>query len=161
MQRSPNRNGVTLIEAVTVVLLLSAAAVATSATFHVKWSAKRRVTDVAQHVAQTFTMARNTAILNRAGTKVELKQSTSIPVIVLTEAENAFSAESVVEIPLLELNWESTGTQAAKISGSPMGLMFSPLGDADRDLRWNIAIDGVSAEIQVNARTGNVTTLLP
>ncbi|WP_345327150.1 pilus assembly FimT family protein [Novipirellula rosea] len=146
------RNGVTLIEAVMVVVLLSASAVASSFVLRPRWSSELSVTGVTLHVADTLMMARNTAITNQADVRVQRIRKDGQTMLAITEAAGPIRDE---KIAFFELGTEVT------VTGSPTEIRFSPMGSADRDLRWTITQGGVAGEVRVSPTTGNVQSRVP
>ncbi|WP_442510772.1 pilus assembly FimT family protein [Novipirellula sp. SH528] len=146
------RNGVTLIEAVMVVVLLSASAVASSFVLRPRWSSERNVTGVIHHVADTLTMARNTSITNQADVRVQRIRKDGQAMLEITETAGPVRDEKV---SFFELGPEVT------VNGSPTEIRFSPMGTANRDLRWTITQGGVAGEVRVSPTTGSVQTRVP
>ena len=146
------RNGVTLIEAVMVVVLLSGSAVASSFVLKPRWSSERNVAGVTHHVADTLTMARNTSITNQADVRVERIRKDGQAMLQITEEAGPVRDEKVSFFEL------GTGVT---VSGSPAEIRFSPMGTANRDLRWTIAQGGAVGEIRVSPTTGSVQSRVP
>lgn len=146
------RNGVTLIEAVMVVVLLSASAVASSFVLRPRWSTQRSVTGVIHHVAEALTMARNTSITNQAGIRVERIRKDGQAMLQITEVAGPIRDERVT--------WFELGPEVT-VEGSPSEILFSPLGTANRDLRWRIIQGGVSGDVRVSPTTGKVQFQVP
>ncbi|TWU34929.1 hypothetical protein Poly41_40730 [Novipirellula artificiosorum] len=146
------RRGVTLLEAVMVIVLLSAAAVASSFVMDRNWSARRHVDAITKHVAATLNMARRTAVMNQADVIVTRDRDSSGDVLVITEMAGPFRDEQKRLIPL--------GSET-RIAGSPTDIRFSPMATADRALRWTVSQSTTSGQIMVEPTTGLVTTRLP
>ncbi|WP_144057612.1 pilus assembly FimT family protein [Novipirellula maiorica] len=141
------RTGVTLIEAVMVVVLLSASAIASSFVLRPRWSSERSVTGITHHVADTLMLARNTSITNQADVRVERIRKDGQAMLKISEDAGPIRGGRVSFIEL--------GSQVT-VKGSPTAIRFSPLGTVNRSLRWTMIQGDVVGEVRVSPTTGNV-----
>ena len=148
----PRRRGVTLIEAIMVITLLAAAAATSSILFDGQWIATRGVTSVANDVANTLIIARNTAITNRAIVRVRRQRQGGVERLVVTQDPGPFRSGNSWTI---ELGGET------RLRGGPREIQFTPTGTANRDLTWTITQSRTTAQVSVAPASGQVTRLLP
>ena len=152
LHKQYRRRGVTLIEAIMVVTLLSAAALACSFVLDRDWSSSRNVQQVTSHVSHVLLMARNTALANRADVEVRRVRNGNTEQIEIAEFAGPFRAERRSTFDLGD---------DIRISGSPSRIRFTPESTADRSLQWTIRQGNSSAEINLNATNTQLTTRLP
>ncbi len=146
------RRGVSLIEAVMVIVLLSAAAVTSSVMLDGQWVAKRSVTGVTDEIAQTLNAARNTAITNQAIIRVRRIRSGGIEQLVITEEAGPFGPGNLRTVEL--------GSDV-RVRGTPRQVRFNPTGTANRGTTWTIRKSRSSGAVNVSPSDGQVTRTYP
>ena len=150
--QTPFRPGVTLIETIMVIVLLSAAAVTSSMLLDGQWVARRSVTSVTNEVAATLRAARNTAITNQTIVQVRRQRSRGIEQLLISEDAGPFGAGGTRTIEL--------GSDI-RLRGRPRTIEFRPTGSANRPLSWTVSRSRSRGTINVLPADGQVTQALP
>jgi Tfp pilus assembly protein FimT len=146
------RPGVTLIEAVLVVVLLGAAAVGASFVIDSGWIASRTIHDLTHDTASTLRAARNTAITNHSDVHVRQTRQNGIDQLEIIELAGPFRAERRRRIPL---------SNEVRLTGRPAEIRFSADGSADRAASWYLEQGRVRSQIDVAPVTGQVVVRQP
>lgn len=149
MSRPLSRRGVTLLEAVLAVVILSVAMVATSLVIGPSFQSATAARISSADVAGRLRLSRQTAIVQQAFVDVELIGRRGRQQLVMTVQPNAFDSGSQSSW-LVEPNLQITGT--------PTKLRFAPTGDADTSLRWTVSAADSQRDIQVQAAGGMIRT---
>lgn len=139
------RRGVTLLEAVLAVVILSVAMLATSLVIGPSFQASTTTRISASDAAGLLRLARQHAIAKQAFVDVELTGSRSRQRIVMTVAPNSFD-------PGTQSSWPVEPT--SQITGGPAKIRFAPTGDADLSLHWTVSSGDARREIRVQAAGG-------
>ncbi|QDS91306.1 hypothetical protein FF011L_00350 [Roseimaritima multifibrata] len=142
-----HRPGVTLLETVLAVVILSVAMVATSALVRPGVFASSATRGAAGDAASLLRFARQDAILKRSAVDVELVSKGGVQHLFITVQPNAFDSGSQVLWPL---------ASTVQVTGTPTRIRFLPSGDADSSLRWDLIDDSSRRELQVLAAGGIV-----
>lgn len=151
-RRHPHRQGVSLIETVMVIVLLSAAAIASSVVLDGQWVAKRGVASVTGEIAQTLSAARNSAITNQAVVRVRHVRRGGIEQLLITEDAGPFGTGRTRTIELGD---------DTRVRGAPREVRFNPTGNASRGARWTISQSRSMGEVNVSPSDGQITRNYP
>ena len=146
------RDGVTLIETIMVIVLLSAGAVAGSMLLDGQWVPKRNVTGATNEIAELLRAARNTAITKQATVRVRRLRRGGIEQLVITEDAGPFGTGRTRTVEL-------GGT--IRVAGSPRQIRFNPTGSSNRALRWTVRQSRSAGEVNVSPTDGQVTRSVP
>ncbi len=146
------RKGATLIEAIMVIALLAAAAVASSVLFDGDLVSRRRVAAATNHIAETLSIARNTAITNQATVRVQRARRKGMELLLISEDAGPFRSGKAWVFEL--------GTEI-RLAGKPSQIQFAPSGTADRSLSWIVSEAGSKGEISVVPTSGQINRRLP
>ena len=155
LRLSPNgvsRRGVTLMEAILVILILSGAAVASSFVLDGDWVANREVRDLTTEIAQTIDAARNSAIANRSSVRVRRTRINGTEQLEIVETAGPFRGEQRRTVVLGD---------NIRLRVRPSEIDFSADGTATRAASWTVTRGRVSGQIVVTPNTGRVTVRLP
>ncbi|MEM9585637.1 MAG: GspH/FimT family pseudopilin [Planctomycetota bacterium] len=142
------RRGVTLIEAILVLVVLATAATVGSFTFQSDWVAGRRVNDLSAELAGLLREARNTAIATGAAVQVTTNRSGGNIEFELIQSAGPLGPEQRWTVPL---------QTPLRVDTSSRSITFQPSGGADRTLRITVRSDGVADVVEVDAVHGQVT----
>ena len=146
------RRGVTLMEAILVILILSGAAVASSFVLDGNWVANREVKDLTIEVAQTIDTARNAAIANRSNVRIRRTRINGSEQLEIVEAAGPFRGEQRRTVSLGE---------NIRLRVRPSEIDFRADGTAARAAAWTVTQGRVSGQIVVTPTTGRVAVRLP
>lgn len=146
------RRGVTLLEAILVILILSGAAVASSFVLDGNWVSDRVVKDLTIEVAQTVDAARNTAITNRCNVHVRRIRVNGFESLEISQDAGPHRGSQQHTIPLGD---------DLTIRARPSEIEFTANGTARRAATWIVTQGRVSGQIVVTPSTGRVTMQLP
>lgn len=149
MSHPLSRRGVTLLEAVLAVVILSVAMVATSLVIGPSFQASTAARISTADAAGRLRLARQTAIAQQAIVDVELVGSRGRQQLVMTVQPNSFDSGS-------QSSW--LVEPKLQITGTPTKLRFAPTGDADTSLRWTVSAADSHRDIQVQAAGGIIRT---
>ncbi len=149
MSRCLPRRGVTLLEAVLAVVILSAAMVATSLTIGPSFQASTATRISTSDASGLLRLARQHAIVKQTVVDVELIGRAGRQSIVITVPPNSFDTGSQSAWPI-EADLQITGT--------PSKIRFAPTGDADASLQWTVSAADAQRVIQVQAAGGTIRT---
>lgn len=147
-----SRKGVTLIEVVLVVMILGAAAVATSFKTDNQWMDRRESRSATYDVSRLVSLARNTAIE---------KQTT---VLISYSGRLGSTQINIVEDPgplTAGRKWSTQLSNQVSVQGSPSSIQFRPDGSANSALKWGVVTNGVQGEITVSPVGGTIQTKAP
>tara|TARA_R110002049_G_scaffold4601_5_gene32772 strand:- start:1073822 stop:1074325 length:504 start_codon:yes stop_codon:yes gene_type:complete len=146
------RCGVTMIEAILVVLILSGAAIASSFVLDSNWVANRTVRYLTIDVSQTLDLARNTAIANRCTVRVRRTRVNNVEQLEITEAAGPFRGEQRGIVVLGD---------EIRLRVRPSEIVFAADGTVSRAATWTVTQGRVAGQIVVTPTTGQVTVRLP
>ena len=135
-----------------VIVLLSAAALASSLMLDGQWVARRSVAAITGEVAQTLGAARNTAITNQATIRVRRLRRRGTEQLLVTEMAGPFSPGRTRTIDL--------GSDV-RLRGAPTEIRFNPTGSSDRGLNWTITRSRSTGQVNVSPADGQVTKVFP
>lgn len=152
-QRSKNRRtkqrlAVTLIEAIAVVLLLSAAAATSIVYLDAGFLSRRTASAATIQVGEVLVLARNTAISNQ--TQCRVRRDTGG----LTIDQDAGPLQP-------QRSWTIELPAGTRINGSARQIVFQPTGSADRDIRWVVHHGDSEGTVTVSPINGNVVWSKP
>ncbi|MFK8112668.1 MAG: Tfp pilus assembly protein FimT/FimU [Rubripirellula sp.] len=150
--QSARRRGVTLIETIMVIALLAAAATTSLLLMDGQWIAKREVTAVSNDTANALITARNTAITSQAIVRVRRERNSGGTQLTIIQDPGPFRSGH---------QWTMDLGSDAQVSGSPTEIQFTPMGTANRSLKWKIAQSRTSGEVTVSPASGQVLRRLP
>jgi len=142
------RHGVTLLEAILAVVVLSTAMVATSMTIGPSFLSSTATRNVVSDEAGLLRLARQEAILKKTPVDVELLGRPGRQRLLLTVQANSFDPGSITPWPVDPL---------VQITGSPNRIRFLATGDADRSLRWECISGNSQRTVQVQAAGGRIS----
>jgi Tfp pilus assembly protein FimT len=142
------RQGVTLIEAIAVILLLSAAAATSMIYLDNDFLSRRTASAATIQVGEVLVLARNTAISHQTNVHV----SRGLTQLKIHQEAGPVQAERtwLIDLP--------AGT---KIDGSATDIIFKPVGSANRDLSWGVHHGDVYGKVSVTPISGNVRWSTP
>ena len=148
------RRGVTLIEAIAVILLLSAAAATSVIYLDGNFLNRRGAAIATKHVGDTLMLARNTAVLHQTNVRVSrsIDRDRGIEQLQITQEAGPVQDEKTWAIDLPE------GTS---VTGSDREIVFDPYGSADRELTWAVSHDDVSGKVNVSLVNSKVIWSTP
>lgn len=152
VHRANHPRGVTLIETIMVIVLLSAAAIASSMMLDRQWVARRSVAAITGEVAQTLGAARNTAITNQATIRVRRLRRRGIEQLVVTELAGPLGPGRTRTVDLGD---------DVRLRGAPTEVLFTPTGGSNRGLNWTITRSQSTGQVNVSPADGHVTTVFP
>ncbi|MDA8746350.1 hypothetical protein N9N28_17140 [Rubripirellula amarantea] len=146
------RLGVTLVEAIMVIMLLSAAAASSMIYFDGSFVSRGEVSSSTHQVADTLQLAHNTAVLNQTKVSVRQVRGRSNQQLLITQAAGPIRDERtwLVDLPV-----------DVKVSGSPTEITFTPLGQADQRLGWTISQGDSQGAVSVSPVAGTITRKTP
>ena len=150
--RCIRRSGVTLLEALLVILVLSGAAIASSFVMDGNWITNRTVNDLTIDVAQTLDEARNTAIANKSNVRVQRLRQNGIEQLRIVAEAGPYRGESRRIVVL--------GSEV-RLRVRPSEIVFAADGTAARAADWTVSQNRTSGQIIVSPTTGQVSTRLP
>ncbi len=150
--RTFDRVGVTLIETIMMVMLLASATIAGSFMLDGQWLSRRGATEATNHVHETLTMARNTAIADHADVHLRHDRLGGHELLTIVEDAGPYSAGK---------KWQIDLGPAIQVNGSPTEIWFKASGSTDRGLEWKISDGVTSGVVMVTPTDGNVTRKLP
>lgn len=139
------RQGVTLVEVIMVIIVLSVSAMIVPIGFDGQWNAERQLSADTSNMRQSLRLARDSAILHQASTTVSLDRSGDQRLLVQQSA-TASSPAKTWEV------WLDTDTD---IRFSNASITFTPNGLADRNLEVRMSQDQSRASLTVSV-TGQV-----
>ncbi|KAA1259997.1 hypothetical protein LF1_25350 [Rubripirellula obstinata] len=142
------RRAVTLIEAIAVILLLSAAAATSMIYLDNDFLARRTASAATIQVGEVLQLARNTAISNQTYVRVS-RGSTELKI-----HQEAGPIEP-------ERTWLIELPAGTKIDGSASEIIFKPVGSANRDLSWGVYHGDAYGKVNVSPVSGNVQWSTP
>lgn len=140
----PRRRGVTLIEALLVVLILSAVAVAGSFSINTQFKPKQLVELDRQHVRQTLRQVQNTAIANRVDVDVVIDTRDNALRIASAAGPVGPAVSQTIELDL-----------QSRMRASTSRITFRPDGSVNRDLQLRFEQDRSNSEINISV-TGDI-----
>lgn len=143
-RRAARTAGVTLVEVVMAVLVLSVAATIGVVTFDGRWSDERQLEVDAQHVRQTLRTIRNTAIAKRTELRVNLDTSGGSSLRV-QQAAGPLGPAAAWTVPL---------DTTTRLRMSPRTLTFRANGSTDRNANVRLSRGTSSANVDVIAVNG-------
>jgi prepilin-type N-terminal cleavage/methylation domain-containing protein len=146
------RNGVTLIEVVLVVMILASAAVATSFKIDSQWMARRESRASTYDVSRLISLARNTAIEKQTSVRVSYVGRLGSTQINIVENPGPLTAGR---------SWSAPISSLASLQGVPSSFQFQADGSANSAVQWNVASNGVQGEITVSPVGGTIQTKAP
>ncbi len=146
------RMGVTLIEVVLVVMILGAAALATSFSMRSDWSNRRAAKASTIDVSQLLKIARNTAIEKRTTVHVAYSGKTGAMQVDIVEDAGPLTPGRTWSAPL---------ASEVEIKGKPNPIDFLADGSANSSLQWQVVSDGVQGEVSVTPVGGAVQYKVP
>jgi hypothetical protein len=147
-RRMTQRRAVTLIEAIAVVLLLSAAAATSMVYLDADFLSRRTASAATIQVGEVLVLARNTAISNQ--TQCRVRRDTGG----LTIAQDAGPLQS-------QRTWEIELPAGTRINGTARQIVFQPTGSANRDIRWVVQHGDSEGTVTVSPINGNVVWSKP
>ena len=147
-----HRRGVTLIEAIMVIVLLASAAVATSFAMDNQWMAERHVVASTHEVVKTLEAARNTAIMRRSAVRIRRQRVGGVEQLRIREDAGPLGPGKT---------WITELDPEIRLRGGPREIRFAPTGGANRALRWIVTESRTSAQVNVSPSNGRVTSRLP
>ncbi len=150
--RKGKSTGVTLIETIMVIVLLSAAAIVGTIFLDDQWVARRSTSAATGEVEQTLRAARNTAITNQTIVQVRRQRTGGVERLVVTKQAGPFGPERIHTIDL--------GSDV-RLTGTPRAIRFQPTGSADRILEWHINRSSTRGTVNVTPTDGQVSKQLP
>jgi hypothetical protein len=142
------RRAVTLIEAIAVILLLSAAAATSMIYLDNDFLSRRTASAATIQVGEVLQLARNTAISHQTHVRVS-RGSTDL--IIHQEA-------GPVEP---ERTWLIDLPAGTRIDGSARQIVFGPIGSANRDLSWGVHHGDAYGKIDVSPVSGKIQWSTP
>lgn len=148
VQRSSASNGVTLIETILVIMVLSLATVGGSFVLRGDWLQRRTTTDATSEIVQTLHAARNTAVMNQTNVNVRHLRVSGRERLQVVEAAGPVRAGNTWEVDL--------GSDVT-IGGSPNQIQFQPTGTCDRSLQWNLGAANTGVVV-VNGIDGRISS---
>lgn len=144
--------GVTLIEVVLVVMILGAAAVATSFKTDSQWTDRRESRSATFDVSRLVSLARNTAIEKQTTVNVSYSGRLGSTQIDIVEDPG----------PLTDgRKWSTQLSSQVAVQGSPRSIQFQPDGSANSTLKWGVVTNSVQGEITVSPVGGTIQTKAP
>lgn len=152
VHRTNHPFGVTLIETIMVIVLLSAAAIASSLMLDGQWVARRSVAAITTEVAETLDAARNTAIANQAAIRVRRLRRGGTEQLLVTEMAGPFGPGRTRTVDL--------GADV-RLRGAPTEIRFQPTGGSNRGLNWTITRSRSRGQVNVSPADGHVTKVSP
>ncbi len=147
-----HRRGVTLLEAILVVLILGAAAVATSFTLNGSSAGRRESRNSTLDVSRMLTQARNTAMQQRTTVRVSYSTVLGINQISVVEDPGPITAGRT---------WSTMLSPNVKVAGKPNEIQFKADGSANSSLSWSIAADQSVGQIAVAPVGGVIEHQVP
>lgn len=147
--RPSARNGVTLIETILVIMVLSLASVGGSFLLRGDWLQRRTTTDATSEIVQTLHAARNTAVLNQTNVSVRHLRIGGRERLQVTEAAGPARAGKTWDVDL--------GSDVT-IGGSPIEIQFQPTGTCDRSLQWNLGAATTARVVVVSGIDGRISS---
>ena len=142
------RRAVTLIEAIAVILLLSAAAASSMIYLDKDFLSRRTASAATIQVGEVLQLARNTAISHQ--TNVHVSRGTTELKIYQEAGPLEDERVWLIELP--------AGT---KIDGSATEIIFKPVGSANRDISWGVYHGDSYGKVGVSPVSGKVTWSTP
>ncbi len=154
-RRSSNSSvpkGVTLIEVVLVVMILGAAAVATSFKTDSQWMDRRESRSATYDVSRLVSLARNTAIEKQTTVHVAYSGRLGSTQIDIVEDPGPLTAGR---------RWSTQLSNRVSMQGGPNSIQFQPDGSSNSALKWNVTTNSVQGEITVSPVGGAIQTKVP
>ena len=144
--------GVTLIEVVLVVMILGAAAVATSFKTDSQWMDRRESRSATYDVSRLVSLARNTAIEKQTTVHVSYSGRLGSTQIDVVEDPG----------PLTDgRKWSTQLSNQVIVQGRPSSIQFQPDGSANSAANWSVTTNSVQGEITVSPVGGTIQTKAP
>ena len=146
------RRAVTLIEAIAVILILSASAAASMIYLDHDFLSRRHAIAATNQVGDVFMLARNTAVSHQTKVQVTRVQERGTLQIVIRQEAGPIEDERT---------WKFDLPEGTKIDGSTSTLVFQPIGSANRDLKWNVHHGDTYGTVAIAPVSGKVTWSTP
>ena len=144
--------GVTLIEVVLVVMILGAAAVATSFKTDSQWTDRRESRSATYDVSRIVSLARNTAIEKQTTVRVSYSGRLGSTQIDIVEDPGPLTAGR---------KWSTQLSDQVIVQGTPSSIQFQPDGSANSATKWSVTTNSVQGEITVSPVGGMIQTKAP
>ena len=149
---TPQRHGVTLLEAILAVVILAAGASATLLTLDGDTLDRRRVKTETIAVSRLLAHARNTAMESRGIVRVRYQARNGRTELTITRDQSSLMPEQI---------WTTLLAEGIRLQGNPREIQFRADGSSNNALRWNIATGRTAGEVTVSAVTGQAQHTVP
>ncbi len=146
------RLGVTLIEVVLAIMIIGAAALATSFAFDAQWTSRRQARASTIDVSRLLSLAHNTAMEKRTTVHVSYSGKVGAGRIDIVEEPGPLTPGR---------KWSAPLSPSVSVQGQPNPINFLADGSADSALTWQVAAEGVQGEVYVSPIGGAVQHKVP
>lgn len=143
------KNGVTLIETILVIMVLSLASVGGLFLLQGDWWQRRTTTNATSEIVQTLHAARNSAVMNQTNVNVRHVRINGRERLQVIEAAGPVRAGKT---------WEVDLGDRVSIGGSPNEIQFQPTGTCDQSLQWNLDAFTTARVVVVSGIDGRISS---